>query len=39
VAVSHQSMEHSEQELNTGCPKSRFTEIISCDYQKISNVH
>jgi hypothetical protein len=24
---------------NTECPKSRFTEILSCDYQKMSYVH
>jgi hypothetical protein len=24
---------------HTGCPKSCFTEILSCDYHKMSNVH
>jgi hypothetical protein len=24
---------------HAGCPKSRSTEILSCDYQKMSNVH
>jgi hypothetical protein len=29
----------SDPDDNTGCPKSCFTEILSCDYQKMSNVH
>jgi hypothetical protein len=28
-----------ETPINTGCPKSIFTEILICDYQKMSDVH